>query len=69
MTAFLDEQKEADDAPVLGYAFVTTDQKRLVDTISDSGHSGVLEPACEYEQVKPRIRGVPENYMDVIYTD
>ena len=71
MSAFLDDQMKEEGQPVLNYAFVTANQKRVISAIGwgYGGPYGHLEPACEYVEIEPQIIGVPENYLDVVYTD
>ena len=72
MTKFLEDQMKAEGKPVLNYAFTSISNKRILEAVgvgNDSEGYGNLLPACDYVEINPYIYGIPENYLDVIYSD
>ena len=69
MTEFLDSQKSAYGNPVIDYAFVTKSFKHTLKAVGSGDSWANLEPACEYTSISPYIKGVPENFMNVVYDE
>lgn len=69
MTEFLESQKHAYGKPVVDYAFVTKSLKATLEAVGAGSDWANLQPACEYTTINPYIKGVPENYMKVVYDE
>ena len=63
---------EAEGTPVLDYAFVSASNFKMFSALTNedfADNNGYLSAACEYDDEQPQIRGIPENFLDVVYQE